>query len=227
MLFATSLPWRCACCSHLGARVAGADHHEGAARVPLCPVLRKVRDLDLAEQVIAQVHRLGQAPETMRVIGHAGNGQQLVDAAQRDDQPVVADRPPVAFWIAHGQVPAIGVDVGDGAQDMAHPAAGGQWRRHGARVQDPGRHLWQQRQVEKVVGRIHQDDIQAALGKPSQRARGVKAREPPAGDDDPLGRTSPAVRAHEPPITRTQAPKLQADADEFGAAKLSYPPKTM
>ena len=47
MLFATSLPWRCACCSHLGARVAGADHHEGAARVPLCPVLRKVRDLDL------------------------------------------------------------------------------------------------------------------------------------------------------------------------------------
>jgi hypothetical protein len=61
---------------HLGARVAGAHHHEGAARVPFGPIIRQAGQLDLAEQVIPQVHRLGQAPEPVRVVGHTGDGQQ-------------------------------------------------------------------------------------------------------------------------------------------------------
>ena len=201
---------------HLGARVAGADHHEGAARVPFGPIIGKVGQLDLAEQVIPQVHRFGQAPEPVRVIGHTGDGQELVDAAQRDHQLVVADRPPVAFRIGHGQLPAAGVDIGDRAQDVPHPAAGGsQRRRHRARVQDPSRHLRQQRQVKEVVGRVNQHHIQAPLSQPPQPAGGVKASKPPAGDDDPLARTGRAVRAHEPPITRPRAPKLVTGRQEL------------
>src|SRR5262249_25170380 len=65
---------------------------------------------------IPQVQRLGQAPEPVRMVGHAGDGQQLVDAAQRDYEVIVADRPPVAFRVGHAQLPTAGVDIGDGAR---------------------------------------------------------------------------------------------------------------
>ena len=47
---------------------------------------------------------LGDAPEAVRVFGHAGHRQQLVDAARGDDQAVEAERAPAAVRVepAHG-----------------------------------------------------------------------------------------------------------------------------
>lgn len=51
------LPVRC----DFRAGVAGADHHEGAARGPLARVFRGVGQFDLPGEVVPQVQRLGQA----------------------------------------------------------------------------------------------------------------------------------------------------------------------
>ena len=86
---------------HLGAGVARADHHEGGAGLLLGRVLRLLGQLDLTDHVVVQVDRLGQAPEAVGVLGHAGDGQQLVDAADGEHQPVV--RRPAAVPLRVGE----------------------------------------------------------------------------------------------------------------------------
>ena len=51
--------------------------------------------VDDSDEFVASATRLLES-QGMRVIGHARDGQKLVDAAQRDHQLVVADRPPAA-----------------------------------------------------------------------------------------------------------------------------------
>ena len=81
----------------LGAGVAGADHHEGGAGLLLGRVLGLLGQLDLPDDVVVQVERLGQAAEAVGVLGHAGDGQQLVDAADGEHQPVVREPAAVAL----------------------------------------------------------------------------------------------------------------------------------
>ena len=47
--------------------------------------------LELAGDVVAQVHGLGDGAEPVRVVGDTRDRQQLVHAARGQDEPVVAD----------------------------------------------------------------------------------------------------------------------------------------
>src|SRR5919108_392880 len=70
-LWPATTPWRCACCA-------------------VIPVAARVGELDLPGDVVAQVQRLGDAPEPARVLGDPRDGQQLVHTACRDHQAVVS-----------------------------------------------------------------------------------------------------------------------------------------
>ena len=75
----------------LGAGVARADHHEGAPRPALLGVGGHRGQLQLADDVVAQVTGLGYGAEPVRVVGDTRDRQQLVYAARGQDQPVVAN----------------------------------------------------------------------------------------------------------------------------------------
>ncbi len=97
-----------------GARVTGADHHEGAPRGTALRVVGGGGELHLPRHVVAQVQRLGQPAEAVRVLGDTGDGQQLVDAADGEHQPVVRQRAAVALGVGvvHGvrvEVDAVGL----------------------------------------------------------------------------------------------------------------------
>jgi len=83
----------------LGAGVAGADHHEGAARRPLGRVVAAGRQLLLAHQVVTQPQGFGEAAEAVGVGGDPGDRQQPVDAAGGQQQPVVRHRVALALRV--------------------------------------------------------------------------------------------------------------------------------
>jgi hypothetical protein len=126
--------------------VAGADHHEGAPGVALGLVAERVGQLDLPGDVVAQVQRLGDAPEPVRVLADTRDGQQLVHTAYRDHQAVVAQLEGLVLRRACLQ-PAVGqVHLLDLAQHAAHPGQlGGQRHRDSAGLQYTSCHLGQQR----------------------------------------------------------------------------------
>ena len=74
----------------LGTGVTGANNYEGAARSAFHLVSGSGRQLELTDDVVAQVNGLGDAAEPVRVVGHARDGQQLVHAASGQDEPVKA-----------------------------------------------------------------------------------------------------------------------------------------
>ena len=59
-------------------------------------------------------------------------------------------------------------------------------KRHGDPpwLEDPGRHLGQQRQVEEVVGQVDDDDVGATARKPGQLPGGAETGETGTDDDD-------------------------------------------
>lgn len=176
-----SLPVR----GHLGPGVAGADHHERAPGDPLGRVVGGVGQLDLTNHVVVQEDRLRHAPEPVRVLGHAGQGQQLVDAADGEYEPVVAQLPVVALGRGEPDPTAAQVDPVHLADD--HPYAG---QGAGQRDGDPGRFqyarrdLGQQGQVEEVVGRVDQGDVGPATGQAGQPFRRVVPGETGSDDHD-------------------------------------------
>ena len=153
--------------------------------------------------MVAQGQRLTDAAEPERVLGDAGDRQQLVDAAYGQQQPVIGHDTAVSFRIGESDLAAVEVDLIDRARYQPDPGPKArQGHRDTARVEDPARHLRQQRQVEEVVHRADQDDLYLAhrsgtcpppaVNQPGQGARGVKTREP-AADDDNLLRAATTV----------------------------------
>jgi len=142
--------------------------------------------------VVAQVQRLGDPAEAVRVVGHAGDRQQLVDAAGGEDEPVERE---VAG-------PSLGIDPLDALRRYVHPGhraqdqprAGQPIRERDAdapRLEVAAAHLGQQRQVEEVVGRVDQDDL--GVGRVLRQAtRRVVPGEARADDDD-AGAHAPTV----------------------------------
>ncbi len=204
---------------HLGAGIPGADHHEGAARGQLGraeitgPAVRGGRrggHLDLPHEMVAQRESLPDAAEPERMIGQARDREQLADAAHGKQQPVVGHGAPGSLGIGEPDAPAGDVDFVDRARHSPDPRPDiGQRHRDQARVKYPGRHLGQQRQVEEVVSRADQDDLDlirarqpappAAADYPGQRARGVKAGEAAADDDNPPRAALTAGGCRNPP----------------------------
>ncbi len=155
----------------LGAGVPGADHDEGAPRGALPAVVGRGGQLHLARHVVAEVQRLRQPTEAVRVLGDARDGQQLVDAARGEHQPVEGQGALAALGpgVVHGvlvEVDAVG--LAQHQPDVRQRAREG----HGdaARLQDSGGDLRQQRQVEEVVGRVEQGDVGLVPGEPGQGA---------------------------------------------------------
>jgi hypothetical protein len=97
-----------------------------------------ISQLQLAEQVVAQVQRLGQAAEPVRMVGDPGDREQLVDAAHAEYQPVVGHGRAVTFRVDQLDLPGVEVDPIRRAEHQPDPGAGGgQRHRHPARLQDP------------------------------------------------------------------------------------------
>jgi hypothetical protein len=74
----------------LGTGVTGANNYEGAPRPAFHLVSGSGSQLELTDDVVAQVNGLGDAAEPVRVIGHARDRQQLAHAASGQDEPVKA-----------------------------------------------------------------------------------------------------------------------------------------
>ena len=149
----------------LGAGVARADDDERAPGGALGGVALVVRQLELPDDVVAQVEGLGDPAEAVRVLGDARDRQQLVHAAGGEHQPVVGQRAVVAVRAPVRDGAAADVDAVRAAQH--DPDAGqrlGERDRHPPRVEDAPGHLGQQRQVEEVVGRVEDRDVEGAAG---------------------------------------------------------------
>ena len=177
----------------LGAGVTGADHHKGAAGFPF-GVAAAGGQLELAQEVVTKVERLGDAAEPVAVLGDAGNGQQLVDAARGEQQPVVGHDAAIALGPDHADPPAAEIDLFRCA-DQQPGSGAGIWQRHGhpARIQHAAGHLGQQRQVQEIVGRVDQHDLDPGgllpaevPGQSAQGPSGVEPSESSPDDHDPL-----------------------------------------
>lgn len=169
-----------------GAGVARADDHERGPGGPLRRVLAGTGQFHLADHVVAQIQRFGHAAEAVGVLGDARDGQQLVDAADGQHQPVVRQ----------GALPVLGVGVAHPAGVEVHvvglpedePDArqgAGERHRDPARLQDSGRHFGQQRHIEKVVMGVDQHDLGGPPGLPGERAGTVVTGETGSDDHDP------------------------------------------
>ena len=171
----------------LGTGVAGADHDEGAARLAFGRVGGHRGQLELADDVVPQVDRLGDAAEPVCVVGHAGDGQQLVHAARGQDDPVIAGLARGAFRPGPGHDLLPGIDASHRAEhepDLGHPAE--QRDADVPRLDQTAHHLRHQRQVQEVIGRVDHRDLDRSAGQPGQLQCGVIAGEASSHDHDPV-----------------------------------------
>jgi hypothetical protein len=171
----------------LGTGITGAGNHEGAARLAFRLVGGHRGPLALADNVVPQVDRLGDAAEPVRVIRHARNGQQLVHAARGQDEPVKAGLTGSAFRAGPGHDLSPDVDMSHRAEhepDLGHPAE--QRDADMPRLDQPAHHLRHQRQVQEVIGRIDHRDLGRSASQPGQLPRGVIAGEAGSDDHDPV-----------------------------------------
>ena len=167
---------------HLDARESPAGDHEGeelAAQFRI--VILDGSFLEGADDVAAQMERVGQVLERHRVLGQAAQAAEIRDVAERDHQMVVGDRVRVRaearaghhhlarqvdrFDLAH-------VDVGARQQPAQRANRVGQ-------ADGSGDHLRQHRLEDEVVLLADERDLEVAL--PSEclleRLRGVNAGE--------------------------------------------------
>ena len=171
----------------LGAGVAGADDDEGAARLAFGRVGGHRGQLELADNVVPQVDRLGDAAEPVPVIRHTRNGQQLVHAARGQDEPVIAGLARGAFRPGPGHDLLPRIDISHRAEqepDLGHPAE--QRDADMPRLHQAGAHLGQQRKIQEVIGRIDHRDLDRSASQPGQLPRGVIAGEAGSDDHDPM-----------------------------------------
>ena len=167
----------------LGTGVARADDDERGAGLALLRIGGHGAQLELADGVVVQVHRLGDAAEPVRVVGEAGDGQQLVHAARGQDEPVVAELPAGALAARPVHHLLLRVDMVHRAQHEPHLAQPpGQRDPDMGLLQQPTAQLRHQRQVEEVIRRVDHHDLGAGPGPPGQFPRRVEAGE--ASPDD-------------------------------------------
>ena len=106
---------------HLGAGVSRADDDEGEPGVSFGWVVRAVGQFDLADHVVAQVQRLGDAAETLRMFGDARDRQEFVHTAGRDQQPVVGQASSSPIRVAVGHSMLVHVHAARRAEHQIHP----------------------------------------------------------------------------------------------------------
>jgi hypothetical protein len=114
--------------------------------------------------VVPEVERLGNPAEADGVLVHTGDRHHLVDAARRDDQPVVGR--PVLQALGVEPPDLVGVEVDGvhlaGRVPYARREGVGEGDGDAPRLEDAARHLGQQRQVEEVVGGADDHDLDRA-----------------------------------------------------------------
>ena len=136
------------------------------------------------------------------MLGHSWHGQQLVDAARREDQAVVAEpglRPSASVT---SSLLASSSTRSTEPRINRTPWSAGEGDRDTARVDDAGRHLGQERQVEEVVGRVDHHDLGPAAGEADESTGGVVAGEARPHHDDPRPTTSVDHRSNPHPGRR-------------------------
>ena len=158
----------------LDTRVAGADEDEGQPPRPLLVVERSVGQLELLEDVVAQIDRIGQRLEREPVLGQARDGKRPRHGAECDDEIAPAHRAAVDQRGASLEIEALrppeqelGVGAHHAQRDDGVP-----------RLERARGGLGQQRRVEHEV--LRADDRRPAA---AQEARDVRAREAAAEDE--------------------------------------------
>ena len=85
-------------CERFDACVAGSHEHERQVAARCTGFLPAVRQLQLAQHVVAKSDRVGEILEAVPVLREAGDGQGAAIGAECDDEPLVRDlercRPP-------------------------------------------------------------------------------------------------------------------------------------
>jgi hypothetical protein len=80
-------------CQRLDSCVAGAHEDEAEVALGVVRGQRRVRELQLAEDVVAQVDGVRKALEPQAVFGEAGDRQRSRDRAEGDNEPLIVDLP--------------------------------------------------------------------------------------------------------------------------------------
>ena len=138
-------------CQRLDAGVARPDEHERKPARSLLLVERGVGRLELVEDVVAQVDRVGECLERECVLGQTGDRQRPRHGAECQHELAPPDRLRPLVRV-NGRRLRFEVERGDAAEDelrvRAHDA-----QRHDAvaRLERPGRGLGQERRVEHEV----------------------------------------------------------------------------
>ncbi len=170
----------------LGARVAAADEDEGQQPAPQRVVRRRVGDLQVAEQPVAQLDGLGQCLEPQGVLGESGNARRHPRrAAEGEDQVVEGEHAGIAVGGAdrHG---ALGhVDADHAGDDDARPLERGAQRHDEVtRLERAGRGLGQQRRVEQVILVGRQDQLVPRSREPPLEMMGCVEAAKPAAENE-------------------------------------------
>ncbi len=168
----------------LRAGVSRADHDERAACGAFGGVVAGGGQIELAQDVIAQVEGIGDVVEAEAVRRDLRDRPDFGDAADGDDEPVVVEPARDVVGVDVVNAPAGGVDAVDGAEDDAHIAQRSERYRDPARLEVPRGHVGQQGQAEREVGRVHQHHLRSVPHTARQSGGGVVAGEPGSDDHD-------------------------------------------
>jgi hypothetical protein len=169
----------------LGTGVAGANNDEGAPGPALGLVSGPGGQLELTDDVVAQVNGLGDAAEPVRVTGHARDRQQLAHAARGQDEPVKPGPAGSAFRAGPGHDLLPDVDPGHRTEHEPGPGHPAEQRDADVpRLHQAGAHLGQQRKIQEVIGRADHRDLGRGARHPGQLPRRVITGEASTDDHD-------------------------------------------
>ena len=164
----------------LDARVAGADEDEAQMALRVLGRKSGVGELELAQDVVAQVDRIREALEPERVLGEAGDGERAGDGPEGDDEALVPDPRRADLRLDVGRA-GVEVERRRSSQDELGVPAHHPERHHDvAGLQRPGCSLREDRRVEHEV--LATDDGRAAL---AEEACDVASCEAAAEDQGP------------------------------------------
>ena len=171
---------------HLDAGRSAADDDEREPRFAGCGVGQALGALEGADDARADVERVGQRLQAVRVPGPVVVAEVAVRRAGGHDEVVVGDR----LSVVERHAARRGVDVGDFGLQHRQPAGADLIAQHVAdraghrrRGEPRGRDLVQQRLEQVVVGAIEQRDVDVVLGQCAHRLQPAEA----AADDEHPG----------------------------------------
>ncbi|CAM5628738.1 hypothetical protein SHIRM173S_11918 [Streptomyces hirsutus] len=172
----------------LGARVAAADHHELQPRGPLGRILARVGEIELGDDVVADVGGLGQCLHAERVLREPGDVEGTGDAAGGQHDVVVRLVDDPAGDAADDADLGLRIHADGTARDDPGAVLRAAAQRHGDRLrgQHTGGDLGEERQIELVGDRRHQGDPGIVGGElPLQSANALHSGESCAHHQDP------------------------------------------